>query len=444
VPQDPPRDPSWFASERPLARLVARPLRRYLETEVAGGAVLLAATIVALILANSPLQDSYFKFLHTVITIDVGSFRLSEDILHWINDGLMAIFFFVVGVEIKRELVRGELSDRKKAALPVAAALGGMVVPALVYAAFNAGTEASSGWGIPMATDIAFAVGVLALVSPRAPASLKVFLLSLAIADDIGAIVVIAIFYAGQIDVGWLITAGVLTGTIVALRQIRVWWIPVYVVLGVGVWVAVFKSGVHATIAGVVLGLLTPVEPLAPSRWFRIPLLQRDEADDAEEVGAEEAHTAKRRVDLASSVAERLEYILHPWSSFLIVPIFALANAGVVLTSDGFREALTSRVTLGVLLGLVVGKLVGIVLFTRVALRFGWGELPGDMTLDQVAGVAALAGIGFTVSIFISSLAFTNGDFVSEAKIGILAASVLASVVGAILLRRAMPGDPAA
>ena len=442
MPQNPPRDPTWMGSQRPMARLVARPLRQFLETEVAGGAFLLVGTIAALILANSPLKDSYFDVLHTVITIEVGSFRISEDILHWINDGLMAIFFFVVGLEIKREIVRGELSDRRKAALPVAAALGGMIVPALIYVAFNAGSGASHGWGSPMATDIAFALGVLALVAPRAPSSLKVFLLSLAIADDIGAIVVIAIFYTGQIDIEWLMTAVVLFGAVGFLRTIRVWWIPLYVVFSIAIWVAVLKSGVHATIAGVALGLMTPVQPLAPNQWLRIPVLQREEGDEDEgEVAAEDALKTRRRVHLSSSVAERLVYILHPWSSFLIVPIFAFANAGIELSGGILSEAATSRVTIGVLLGLVVGKIVGVVLFTRLALATGWGALPGDMRIDQVTGVAALAGIGFTVSIFISSLAFDEATFVEEAKIGILVASVIASLAGAVLLHRSRPGE---
>ena len=417
-----------------MARLVARPLRRFLDTEVAGGVVLLAATLLALVIANSPLQDRYFELLHTVITIEVGSFRISEDVLHWVNDGLMAIFFFVVGLEIKRELVRGELSDRKKAALPVAAALGGMVVPALVYAIFNAGSEGSTGWGIPMATDIAFAVGVLAFVMPQAPSSLKVFLLSLAIADDIGAILVIAVFYAESIDIGWLLSAGGLVALIVVLRAVRVWWIPIYVALGILVWVAVLKSGVHATIAGVILGLITPVRPLMPGQWLRIPLISREE--DEEEVGAEDAHVTKRRVDLSSSVAERLEYALHPWSSYLIIPIFAFVNAGIVLTSETLASSLTSTVSIGVVVGLVLGKLIGITLFTRLAMRLGLGDLPGDMRFDQVVGVAALAGIGFTVSIFISSLAFTDPDLIAEAKIGILVASFVAGIVGGVLLRR--------
>lgn len=443
MPQNPPRDPTWMGSQRPMARLVARPLRQFLETEVAGGAFLLVATLAALILANSPLKDSYFDLLHTVITIEVGSFRISEDILHWINDGLMVIFFFVVGLEIKRELVRGELSDRRKAALPVAAALGGMIVPALIYVAFNAGSNASHGWGIPMATDIAFALGVLALVAPRAPSSLKVFLLSLAIADDIGAIVVIAIFYTGQIDVEWLMAAVILFAAVAFLRTVRVWWVPLYVVFGIAIWVALLKSGVHATIAGVALGLLTPVQPLAPEQWLRIPVLQREDEEEGE-VAAEDALKTRRRVHFASSVAERLVYILHPWSSFLIVPIFAFANAGIELSGDILSEAVTSRVTIGVLVGLVVGKIVGVVLFTRLALATGWGALPGDMRIDHVTGVAALAGIGFTVSIFISSLAFTEATFVEEAKIGILAASVIASIAGAVLLHRARPGEAVA
>ena len=386
--RDPHHDPAGTTGRRAA-------LRRFFDTEVAGGAVLLVGTALALIVANSPLQDDYLDVLHTQLTIGPESFHLSLDVLGLINDGLMALFFLVVGLEIKRELVHGELSDRKKAALPVAAALGGMVVPALIYLAINAGTSTSDGWGIPMATDIAFAVGVFALVAPNAPATLKLFLLSLAIADDIGAVAVIAIFYTSDIDVAWLLLAVALAFAVAASRSVRRWWLPIYVVLGLALWVAVFKSGVHASIAGVALGLLTPIER-----------------------------------------TERLETALHPWSSFLVVPLFAFANAGIVLSATLLERSIESPVTAGVFLGLVVGKLVGVVLFTRLAIRAGLGELPGEVSREHVTGVAALAGIGFTVSIFISSLALADDGLVAEAKMGIFAASLVASVLGALLLRR--------
>jgi Na+:H+ antiporter, NhaA family len=389
--------------KRRISRMV-EPLRRFLDTEQAGSVLLLGATVLALVSANSFLQDRYFDLLDGVVTIGLGRFSISQDVLHWINDGLMTIFFLVVGLELKREFVIGELSDRKRAVLPVAAAAGGMLVPAAIYAALNAGTEGSSGWGIPMATDIAFAVGVLALVSPRASSGLKVFLLSLAIADDIGAIVVIAIFYSEGIGPEWLLAACVIIAAIGGLQRMRVAAFPVYALLGIALWVVVLKSGVHATIAGVILGLMTPVKPRN-----------------------------------GVSYAESLESKLHPWSSYLIVPLFALANAGVVITADTLDAAASSTVTLGIVAGLVLGKLVGIALFTRLAIRMRWGDLPGDMTLSEVTGVAALAGLGFTVSLFISGLAFSDAGLIDEARIGILVASVLASVLGALLLRRSVP-----
>ena len=423
---------SWISSERTIPRLFARPIRAFLDTESASGIVLLGAAAVALIWANSPWSGSYESFWHTEISLIIGTFEVSEDLLHWVNDGLMAIFFFVVGLEIKRELVAGELDEWRKAALPAIAALGGMVVPALIYTALNVGGPGSSGWGIPMATDIAFAVGVLTLFGRRAPTSLKIFLLSLAIVDDIGAILVIAIFYSGGLQFWWLGAAVGLIVVVGLMRRFRVWWTPIYVVVGAAAWFATLESGVHATIAGVALGLMTPARAYDPRG-------AADAIREAEQLITDPSPGAVRRTMIQArevvSVAERLENVLHPYSSFLIIPVFALANAGVQMNAEVLGDAVGSPITVGVVLGLVLGKLVGITGFSWMAVRTGVGTLPEGATWVQMAAVAAIAGIGFTVSLFIAGLAFTEMDLVDESKIGILAASVVAASTGALILR---------
>lgn len=422
---------SWMSSQRPVPRLIARPLRRFLHTEAAGGMVLLAATLLALILANSPWSDGFESLWKTEISIDIGNFHLAEDLRHWVNDGLMAIFFFVVGLEIKRELAVGELNDRKKAMLPALAALGGMVVPAAIYWALNAGGEGGAGWGIPMATDIAFAVGVLALLSDRVPTGLKVFLLSLAIVDDIGAILVIAIFYTESIHFTWLLASIASLGFVVVLRTVRVWWTPVYVVVGTFAWLAMLESGVHATIAGVALGLLTPARSLDPRGI-------KDIYEAAAEIETEpDAETVRRSIMQANevvSVAERLEHLLHPWTSYVVIPIFALANAGIVLSSESISNAFGSSVTWGIILGLIVGKIVGITGMSMLAVKTRVATLPAGVNLRHVTGGAAVAGIGFTVSLFIAGLAFSDADLIESAKIGIFVASIAAGGIGAALL----------
>jgi Na+:H+ antiporter, NhaA family len=425
---------SWISSERHIPRLIARPIRTFLDTESAGGIVLLAAAGIAIIWANSPWSGSYESLWHTEIGFTIGSFEISEDLLHWVNDGLMAIFFFVVGLEIKRELVAGELNEWRKAALPAVAALGGMVVPALFYTALNVGGTGSSGWGIPMATDIAFAVGVLTLFGSRAPTSLKIFLLSLAIVDDIGAILVIALFYSSGLQFWWLGAAVGFIVLVALMKRFRVWWTPIYAIVGAAVWFATLESGVHATIAGVVLGLMTPARPYDPSG-------AADAIREAEHLIADPSPGAVRRMMIQAqevvSVAERLEHVLHPYSSFLIIPVFALANAGVQMDVETLGDAVSSPITVGVVLGLVVGKLIGITGFSWIAVRSGIGTLPEGATWGQLAAVAAIAGIGFTVSLFIAGLAFRQMDLVDEAKIGILAASAVAAAVGAVILRMA-------
>jgi Na+:H+ antiporter, NhaA family len=427
---EPPISHSWLSSDRTVPRLIARPVRTFLHTEAAGGVVLLGATIVALAWANLA-GESYSSLWSTELSFQIGEFTLAEDLRHWVNDALMAIFFFVVGLEIKRELVVGELNSVRRAALPAFAALGGMVLPALLYAALNSGGPGSDGWGIPMATDIAFAVGVLALLSKRVPAGLKVFLLSLAIVDDIGAILVIAIFYSEGLALGWLALAIVLLLSILVLRRMRVYWVPVYVIVGSATWLATLESGVHATIAGVALGLLTPARPTDPGGFA-------DVVEDAGRLPAEPDAETLRDIHLQAQevvpVAERLEHLLHPWTSYLIVPLFALANAGVVLTGAALADAASSPIALGIVLGLVVGKCAGISLMSWIAIRLGWAEPPAGVTWRHMIGTAAIAGIGFTVSLFITSLAFERSDLVETAKIGVFAASLIAGVVGAVVL----------
>lgn len=432
----PPLKQSWISSNRIVPRRLARPMRHFLNKEASGGIILLAATIVALLWANSPLADSYDTIWHTDLRISLGSFEVRQDLQHWVNDGLMTLFFFVVGLEIKRELVVGELNSARKAALPAIAAVGGMAVPALIYLSLNWGGQ-SSGWGVPMATDIAFAVGVLALLGTRAPSALKVFVLSLAIVDDIGAIVAIALFYSDGIALSWLLAAGSLLVSVVVLRRLRVLWVPVYVVIGCAVWFATWRSGVHATIAGVALGLLAPARATDPGGYA-------DVAERAAELPEEPDAESVRQIGLQAkevvSVAERLELLLHPWTSYVVIPIFALANAGVRFTAQGLRDAVGSRVTIGIVLGLVLGKLVGITGISWIAVKARVAELPSGVGWHQLLGGAAVCGIGFTVSLFIGSLAFTDENTLSTAKIGILIGSVLAAAIGGSLLARASKG----
>ncbi len=438
--QLPPSQLTWIGSDKRLARTIARPVLRFMDVEAAGGIVLVVATIVALIWANSPWSDVYHDILHLKLKIDFGDTHiLEESVEHLINDGLMAIFFFVVGLEIKRELVAGELRDPRAAALPTIAALGGMVVPALLYFVLNTGAPERSGWGIPMATDIAFALGVMSLLGNRVPTALKLFLLALAIVDDIGAIAVIAIFYTSDISTTWLITAVVLLVLVFVMQRARIWYTPLYVVIGIVVWYAVLESGVHATIAGVALGLLTPATPLQRE-------VKPDEVVgtvvDPDDLNAASARRASLYVRESVSVAERLETLIHPFSSFVILPLFALGNAGIALSGDAISEASTSTVTLGIILGLVVGKTVGVSAFAWAAVKAGFCTLPRGVTWPQVVAVAMLAGIGFTVALFITGLAF-EGDALealdTQARMGILLASLIASIVGVLLLARSTP-----
>jgi Na+:H+ antiporter, NhaA family len=430
----------WSGSARPVPRLVLQPLQTFLRTEEAGGILLLAAATIALIWANSPWRSSYDALWHTQLTIGLGPWSLAEDLQHWVNDALMALFFLVVGLEIKRELTTGELRQPRAAALPAIAALGGMVVPALLYLAINPSGEPGRGWGIPMATDIAFALGVLAIVGRGLPTALKSFLLALAIVDDIGAILVIAIFYSGSISPGPLLTAAGLLALILVLQRLHVRWTAVYVLVGVGVWLATLQSGIHATIAGVALGLATPA--VAFQRPKAVSLEAHRIADDTVDNPVPPDADAHQWLHLAGLTREavsplaRLEHLLHPWTSYVVIPVFALANAGVSISRSSLGNALTSGITLGVVAGLVVGKTVGVTMFTWLATRTGITRLPEGVGWGQLVGVAALAGIGFTVSLFITSLAFQTQAIQDAAKVGILIASLLAGLLGALLLAR--------
>jgi Na+:H+ antiporter, NhaA family len=408
---------------------IPRVVRRFLETEASGGILLVIAAAIALLWANSPWQHGYHQLWSTEIHLAVGNIERSFDLEELVNDGLMTFFFLVVGLEIKRELVAGELRDPRTAALPAIAALGGMVVPVLLYLAITAGSAGVGGWGVPMATDIAFAVGVLALLSRRVPSSLKLFLLTLAIVDDIGAIVVIAVAYSKGIEPLALAVAVASVGLVVAMRATNVRWHGYYIAAGVVLWIAVYEAGVHATLAGVVMGLLAPARPAAPASVVR-----EWTSDLADEPTPAEIATMATLARQSVSVAERLEHQLHPMTSFLIVPLFALANAGVTIEGDGLEADGAGRVLAGVVVGLVAGKLVGISLFSWLALRFRVGVLPPDLRPGHIVGGAAVAGIGFTVSLFVAALAFDDPMLVSAAKIGVLVASLLASVIGAIAL----------
>lgn len=434
--KNPLSDLTFLGGSSRLARFVGRPIMQFAAIEAAGGVLMLIATVVALVWVNSPWQDSYNDFWHTHLSFSVGDYHFERDLAHIVQDGLMAVFFFVVGLEIKREFVTGQLRDPRFAALPAVAALGGMVVPALVFFAFNAGGPGQDGWGIPMATDIAFAMGVLSLLGNRISRQMKVFLLTLAIVDDIGAILVIAIFYTSDLSGNWLFTAAVLLGGILVLRRLHVWYLPVYLVLGVAFWLAVLESGVHATIAGVILGLITPAKPLQSEEEARgwANWLQMQDVvhlDDVRRVGF--------HIRESQPVSLRIEELLHPIAGYIIIPVFALSAAGVELSGDVLSDAVTSPVTLGVVIGLVVGKTAGVSLFSWIAHRLGWVTIPKSLTGPHMVGLAMVAGIGFTVSLFISRLAFDDPAVADESRIGILVGSLIAAVVGLAILSRTEP-----
>ncbi len=438
---------TWVDSNRVLPKRFIRPVLQFTQIEAAGGLVLLVAAAVAIIWANSPWYESYYELFDTHISFDLVVVHVDESLKHFINDGLMAVFFFVVGLEIKRELVVGELNSVKKASLPALAALGGMVVPAAIFIAIilMSGVEgATHGWGIPMATDIAFSVGVVALLGSRVSVSAKLFLLALAIVDDIGAIAVIAIFYTDELSLLQLVYGIIGLAGIYVARRAGISSLLFYVPVALAVWYFFLESGVHATIAGVALGLLTPVKSKYSNEEFRekaVAVLDRWNTNRASPDS--EARLDQDALELAAvakasvSPLDRLEHALHPWSSFVIVPLFALANAGVrfVGSDTSLVEQVFSPVALAVAAGLLIGKPVGITLATWIGLKLNLGELPRRTTMKTIAGLGALAGIGFTVSLFVTELAFKEPLLADEAKIGIFVGSGLAGLIGYFVLR---------
>lgn len=421
------------AQPKPVVRILS-PLKDFLALEAAGALLLAGAAVLALVWANSPWSASYDDLWHTQAALSLGDHTLELDLRHWVNDGLMTVFFLVVGLEIKRELTDGHLSTRRAAILPAVAALGGMVVPALAYLAI-AGTTAPRGWAIPVATDIALAVGVLAVAGSRLPSSLRAFMLGLAIVDDIVAIVVIAAVYTSGLAWEWLGAAA--AGLVVTLgaRQLGVHRTWVFVGVGAGVWYAFHEAGVHPTLAGVALGLIAPSSPR----------LVDDLIDETELTDLSTAHHAVATSEIARgsvSVVEWLLHVLHPWTSYVIVPLFALANTGIALSASGLADAARSPVAWGVFVGLVVGKPLGVLVAVKVAARAGVADPPPGASGRQLAGIGTAAGIGFTVALFITELALADAADQEHAKLAILVSSVTAATISAILLTRG-PAAPA-
>ncbi|MGH2539549.1 MAG: Na+/H+ antiporter NhaA [Actinomycetota bacterium] len=430
----------WSRSDRPLPRRVLRPLQEYLQTSIASASLLFVAVIGALVWANSPWNASYEALFGTRFQVRLGSLvDLDQDLHFWVNDGLMTLFFLVVGLEIKREVVSGELREVGVATVPILAALGGMLVPALLYLAIAGGNETGRGWGIPMATDIAFALGVLALVGAHASPSLRPLLLTLAIVDDIGAIIVIAVFYTGGVEPAALFGAVAVIGVIALANVLHIRSLMVYVGLGALLWYATYRTGIHPTIAGVVLGLLTPAAPFQRAAAVSEEARRTaDETSDDPEPVDGDARWWLRLAWLsreAVSPLARTEHALLPWTSFVILPIFALANAGVSLSPSVLADALTAPVTVGVFVGLVLGKPLGVLGGSSIAVRTGLGRLARDVGWGDLAGMGVTAGVGFTVALFVAELAFDHGPRLSEAKVGILAGSLVAGIAGYVTMR---------
>lgn len=432
-------------AERRLHERLAAGFAAFFHTEVAGAVVLLAATLAALLIANSALWPAYEHLWHTEIGVYVGEWSFSESALHWVNDALMALFFFVVGLEIKREFLVGDLSDRRKAMLPILAALGGMLVPAVIYYALNVGGPGAHGWGVPMATDIAFVIGVMALLGHRVPPGLKVFVVALAIADDIGAIIVIALVYTSQIFWGWLAVAALFFVVLVVLNRRGVDTPWPYFIVGGALWFAMLNSGIHSTIAGVLVAFTIPA--VAKTDPMDFVGFARTRLDAIEECHVEDAHVLedneqqvyageiRREARHTAAPLQRLETALHPWTTYLVLPLFALGNAAVRIVGEDVGALLSSRVALGVMLGLVVGKPLGIGLMSWLAVKLRVADLPEGVRWSHMLGAGMLGGIGFTMSLFVASIAFRGALEISEAKVAILVASAIAGALGYLTLR---------
>ena len=430
-------------ADRPVDGLL-RPIQSFMRLEAASGVLLLIMAVLALAWANSPWSSAYFSLWETTVTVGAGSFLIQKPLLLWVNDGLMALFFFLVGLEIKREVMVGELSSPRQAMLPIIAAIGGMAVPAGLYVLVTGNTPFVTGWGIPMATDIAFALGILALLGTRAPVSLKIFLTALAIIDDLGAVLVIAIFYTSKIKLVALGLGGLLLGVLAVGNRLGIQKTAFYVIFGLFLWLAFLKSGVHATIAGVLLALTVPARRRLDTQSFKEKAEQvlsglRKTPKGVHVADSDEQH-AIHSLEVISKGAEtplaRMEHALHGWVAFLIMPVFALANAGVDLRAVSLLDALVHPVAMGIIAGLFIGKQIGVAAFSWIAIRLGWAEMPTGVSWGQLYGVAILTGVGFTMSLFIGGLSFDDPAILDRAKTGILAASFLAGLIGYVMLRR--------
>jgi len=436
----------YYAPWEKKFQKVLTPFEHFLHNQTSTGVVLLLATIIALLLANSPLQESYEHFFHTKIGFSIGEWKVYHSLHHWINDALMAIFFFVVGLEIKREFLVGELSEFRFAILPIIAAIGGMIIPALIYLLFNYNTPSANGWGIPMATDIAFAISALVLLGKRVPTSLVTFLVALAIVDDLGAVLVIAIFYTNEINFIALAGSFGFFFGMIALNLLGVRNMLLYFLLGIGMWFFMLDSGVHATIAGILAALTIPSRlqdtPLQFAQHTKNLLDEFESYPIATNDVMHEKQKAilqniKDRIDAITSPAGRLEHLLHLPVSMIIIPLFALANAGINIEFASIHHLLQTPVALGVIFGLVAGKVIGIAGSAYLTVKLGIAKLPQGSSFLQLIGVAFLGGIGFTMSIFVSDLAFEGNDlFILQAKSGILVASFLAGITGYLLLKK--------
>jgi len=425
--------PATSLSTLPIGRAV----RRFLDTESAGGILLVVATLAAFVWANVPGSHAYDVFWSTRLTVGIGGHVVSMDLKGWVDDGLFTVFFLTVGLELKRELVVGELRDPRTAVLPILAAAGGMAGSALVYFAFTAGTAAAHGWGIPMATDLALALGVLSLLGDRVNSSVKLFVLALAVADDLGSIVVLALFYERGFSVVALLVAIGLVGVGIGLRAIRVGWVPLYILVGLGMWLALYKAGISPTLAGVIMGLLAPTR----ARLSGDEIERR--ADELADVSSAGAVLSTIRIARRSTpTAERLELVLHPWSSFFAVPLFAFANAGIPLGRGTLGHPQASRVFLAVLAAKLVGKFVGVVAVTLLARAIGIGRLPEGMDRRDVLGIGVLTGVGLTVSFLVANLAFVDVDLENAAKLAVLGAAVITGAAAAAILYRPARAEP--
>ena len=399
------------------------PLADFFKQESASGKLIVLASLVGLLVANSPWGKSYFEILESTFSFSLSAFSFEMNLIHFVNDGLMTIFFFVVGLEIKRELVEGHLSTLKNAALPFFAAIGGMLVPALIYLSI-AGDSYSSGWAIPVATDIALAVGVLGLIGSKSISILRPFLLGLAVIDDIGAILIIAVFFSVGVNFSWLLAAGVLVLIVVLTKYLDIRFTTVYIFLGLILWLCLYESGVHPTMAGVILGLLAPA----------IPFISKEYVETEELVDLSVSNT-KKIAKNSVSVVEWLLHQIHPWTAFLIVPLFAFANSGIVISSQSLQEALNSPLAWAIFAGLVAGKPLGILAFSFVAIKTNVGTLSGTVKWREIFATGSSAGIGFTVSIFIAKLAFTDPNLQNQAILSVLVASVFSGVLSLLLFK---------